>query len=121
MTKVFHIFTVTPVEVGEHEVPRVQYGDYFVVGKSLQDTFGGLTEYGNVIGASEVFGSELDLTAREDGVLVRPESKLNQIESLKQHRHWSALQGRYVLLAKGAESPEDFVARRFTENRPLTA
>lgn len=119
--KLFHILTVTPLDVASHELPAVQYGDYYVASESLDKAFDGLREYGNVIGASEIYGVELDLTKRDEGVIIRPESKQNQRETLGQHRHWANVQDRYTLLATGAESPEQFVARRFAENHPQYA
>lgn len=119
--KVFHIFTVTPIDVASHELPSVQYGDYYVAAGSLAQAHEGLKELGNVIGASEVYGAEMVMAYRSDGVIVSPESKLNQREALQQHRHWATVQTRYSLLATGAETPEQFVARRFAENRPQFA
>lgn len=74
-----------------------------------------------MVGSSEVYGAELSMSARADGVIVRLESILNQRESLEQHRHWATVQTRYSLLAQGAETPEQFVARRFSENHPQYA
>lgn len=119
--KLFHILTVTPIDVESHELPAVQYGDYYVASESLARALEGLKECGNVIGSSEVYGAELSMSTRADGVIVRPESNLNQRESLQQHRHWATVQTRYSLMAQGAETPEQFVARRFAENHPQYA
>lgn len=103
---VFHLFTVTPVAVESHELPAVQYGDYFVQAPTLNTALANIREYGNVIGASEVWGAPMG--ARFDGVIVRPESGLNRRELVNQHRHWATVQDRYKLLQRGAESIEQF-------------
>lgn len=119
--KIFHIFTVAPIDVKDDELPAVQYLDYYLVGESLQNAFEGLREFDSVSRAAEVYGAELDMSSSVTGVIVWPESQLNQREMLGQHRHWANVQDRYTLLAKGAESLDEFVARRFVESYPQFA
>lgn len=116
--KIFHIFTVTPIDVKAEELPAVQYQDYYLVGESLQNAFEGLRDFGSVSRAAEVYGAELDMSNRVTGVIVWPESQLNRRETLGQHRHWVSVQDRYTLLSKGTESLYEFVARRFVESHP---
>ena len=119
--QIFHILTVTPIDVASDELPAVRYGDYMVAGDSLQAAFADIKDYGNVLDASEVYGAQMDMSKRESGVIVRPESSLNQRVLLAQHRHWSNTQERYILLATGKESPEQYVSRRFAETHPQFA
>lgn len=114
--KLFHLMTVASVDVAAHELPAVRYGDYYLVGKSMKAAFAAIHDYTDVSLAAEVFGVEINVPSRVDGVIVSPRTNLNQRVTLQQHRHWANVQKRYKLIATGAESPEDFVSRRFAEN-----
>lgn len=114
--KIFHIFAVYPIDVAGHELPAVQHHDYYIASTSLAAAFAEIKEFAVVVGASEVWGAQ-----KNEAVIIHAATRLNTRIDLGQHQHWANVQKRYKLLANGAESPEEFVRRRFAENCPQFA
>lgn len=118
---IFHLFTVTPIDGSGETAPAVSYGNYYVTAPTLACAFSCLKEDQAVAGAAEVYGAERSSTAVVADVLLRPSSTLSTQESLSQHKHWLRMQERYELLAQGAESLDQFFARKFAERFPRWA
>ena len=139
--EIFHIFTVTPIDVASYELPSVQYGDYYVLDESLDAAFSKLRDFSRVVGASEIYGIETVTSESMNGIILDAHMRYDRSEWFERHRHWANIQGvweieqttakkleqhrywaniqeTYTLLAKGSESPEDFVSRRFAERYP---
>ncbi len=106
----FHLFTVKPVEVQDHELPRVQYGDYYLFAADLQAAWDTIKEWVGVADAAEVWG-----IAAGDHFQITPQSRLHQQEQANQHRHWAQVQDRYRLIHSGPESLEQWSDRRLDE------
>ena len=115
-TNIFHVFTVTPIDVFDYELPAVEYGEIFVAAPNSDAAY----EYTKhlTVDATEVFVGKRPL---QNGILIHPKTELVKRETLQHHRHWSKVQKGYKLLARGAESPEQFVMRRFGEKYPHLA
>ncbi len=106
----FHLFTVKPVEVQDHELPRVQYGDYYLFAADLQAAWDTIKEWVGVADAAEVWG-----IAAGDHFQITPQTRLHQQEQANQHRHWAQVQDRYRLIHSGPESLEQWSDRRLDE------
>lgn len=115
---IFHIFTVSPVDVDRHELAAVQYGYYYVAAESLEKAFHSLRECGDVIRASEVYGGQM-FTLHGEGVIVRPDSRLTVRKDMADHLHWASVQDRYKLLATGPESLTQYRDRKSSEWWPV--
>jgi hypothetical protein len=106
----FHLFTVKPVEVQGHELPRVQYGDYYLFAADLQAAWDKIKEWEGVADAAEVWGIEAG-----EHFQITPTSRIHQQEQTNQHRHWAHVQDRYRLIHSGPESLEQWADRRLDE------
>lgn len=106
----FHLFTVMPVAIKDHELPRVQYGDYYLFSSSLQAAWSTIKAWAGVADAAEVWGVEVDQHFQ-----ITPDTRLNLQEQTNQHRHWTRVQDRYRLIHSGPESLEQWEDRRLDE------
>lgn len=98
-----------PVDVPAHEMPRVQFGDYFVEAENLPAAYELINERAGVADAAEVWG-----TLQERAVIVDPLSRLNHQEVATLHLHWTLQQssGRYQLLHEGPVTLQAWASRR---------
>ena len=109
---VFHLFTVKPIEVQESELPRVQYGDYYLGATCLQAAWDAIKDWQEVADADvlEVWGINADPHFQ-----ITPATRLHRQEQAHQHRHWARVQDRYTLIHSGPVSLDRWADRRLME------
>lgn len=106
----FHIFTVKPVAVECHELPRVQYSDYYLFATSLQAAWETIIEWEGVADSAEVWGIQLDLNFK-----ITSTTRIHQQCQASQHHHWAREQDSYRLIHAGIEPLEQWADRRLDE------
>lgn len=109
---IFHFLTVKPVASLEHELLRVQYGDYFISAKTQQAAWAKIKGWPEVADSTEVWAAKTDGTFQ-----VTPDTKLHQQEQTAQHLHWARVQDRFHKIHSGPESLTQWADRRFEERQ----
>ena len=112
---VFHLFSVHSFDVPSYELPRVKLAEYYLEAESLQSAFEKLMQRAGLPEAAEVWGAPV---TRLD---IGPDTKLLSEVEVQQHQHWSRVQETYKLLARGPESVDRYLERRFAERYPQYA
>ena len=114
---IFHLFSVSPVEVQPHELPRVLYRDFMICAPSLDSAWSRIAEWEGVVDAAEVWGAERD-SIEETYVITGPNTLMTKEEGLDHHRHWRAMQaedGKYTHLHSGPLSIEQWQENHFAQ------
>lgn len=106
----FHFLTVKPVVTLEHELPRVQYGDYFISAPTQQAAWEKIKGWPEVADSTEVWAAKTD-----EAFQITPDTKLHQQDQAAQHQHWARVQDRFQLVHRGAESLNQWADRRLEE------
>jgi hypothetical protein len=107
---IFHLFTVKPIETQIHELPCVQYGDYYLVAPNLQAAWDEIKGWQEMADVAEVWGVNADLHFQ-----ITPTTRLLRQEQVHQHSHWVQVQERYSLIHSGPVSLEQWAERRLVE------
>src|SRR3989338_6979689 len=114
---IFHLFSVSPVEVQPHELPRVLYRDFMVCAPSLEAAWSRIAEWEGVVDAAEVWGAERDYS-EETYVITGPNTLMTKEAGLDHHSHWRAMQaedGKYTHLHSGPLSIEQWQENHFAQ------
>lgn len=114
---IFHLFSVSPVEVPPHELPRVLYRDFMICAPSLDAAWARIAEWEGVVDAAEVWGAERD-SSEETYVITGPNTLMMKEADLGHHRHWRAMQaedGKYTSLHSGPLSIEQWHDNHFAQ------
>lgn len=114
---IFHLFSVSPVEVQPHELPRVLYRDFMIFAPSLEDAWARIAEWEGVVDAAEVWGAERD-SSEETYVITGPNTLMSKEADLGHHRHWREMQavdGKYTHLHNGPLSIEQWHENHFAQ------
>lgn len=114
---IFHLFSVSPVEVQPHELPRVLYRDFMVCAPSLEAAWSRIAEWEGVVDAAEVWGAERD-SSEETYVITGPSTLMTKEVGLDHHSHWRAMQaedGKYTHLHSGPLSIEQWQENHFAQ------
>lgn len=115
--RIFTLIAAYPVDVQEHELPRVRVDSYVVEGATVRDAYDRIKNWDGVSEATEVMGSEVT------DLCICPTNTHRREESLQQWEHWSRMVDARALtgwsrLARGPESFRDRIARLFVERHP---
>lgn len=114
---IFHLFSVSPVEVQPHELPRVLYRDFMIFAPSLEAAWARIAELEGVVDAAEVWGAERD-SSEETYVITGPNTLMSKEADLSHHRHWREMQaedGKYTHLHSGPLSIEQWHENHFAQ------
>ena len=114
---IFHLFSVSPVEVPPHELPRVLYRDFMICAPSLDAAWARIAEWEGVVDAAEVWGAGRD-SSEETYVITGPNTLMMKETDLGHHRHWREMQaqdGKYTHLHSGPLSIEQWHDNHFAQ------
>lgn len=110
--KIFTIIAAHPVDVKDHELPRVRVDQYVIEGKNLSEAFAGIKDFAGIVDATAVYGLECKC------LLMTPDSAMRREETLSNWERWTTFVRKgepgfgfpkWQLLASG---PETFQQRR---------
>ena len=113
---IFHIFTVSPVEVSPHELPRVLYRDYMLSAPTMEQAWAYLSEWHGVSDCAEVWGAER-VSSEETFVITGCDTVMSKETELASHEHWRSVQddncGAYTRLHSGPTSLQQWQEAHF--------